>query len=73
MLPLYPNPVKDELNILSKTEIKNVSVYNVSGQSVLNSRSNSKNISTSSLTSGVYMVRVELANGQIETFKIVKK
>lgn len=69
----YPNPVKDELNILSKTEIKNVSVYNVSGQSVLNSRSNSKNISTSSLTSGVYMVRVELANGQIETFKIVKK
>lgn len=69
----YPNPVKDELNITSKSEIKNISIYNVSGQRVFVSRSNSNKINTSALSTGVYMVKAELANGQIETFKIVKK
>lgn len=67
----YPNPVKDELNIISKSDVKNVSIYNVSGQSVMNSKS--KKINTSALPKGVYIVRAKLANGQIETFKIVKK
>ncbi len=69
----YPNPVKDELNITSKSAVKNISVYNVSGQLVINSKSNSKKINTSVLSAGVYVVRTELENGQIETFKIVKK
>jgi len=69
----YPNPVKDELNITSKSAVKSISVYNVSGQLVMNSKSGSKKLNTSSLTSGVYMARVELENGRIETFKIIKK
>lgn len=67
----YPNPVKNELNINSKSDVKNVSIYNVSGQLVLNANSNK--INTSALSTGVYVVRTELKNGQIETFKIVKK
>lgn len=69
----YPNPVKDELNISSKSAVNNISVYNVSGELVMNSKSDSKRINTSSLIPGVYMVKVELENGQIETFKIIKK
>lgn len=69
----YPNPVKDELNITSKSEIKNVSIYNLSGQILINSKSNSNKIITSALPAGVYVVRAELINGQIETFKIIKK
>lgn len=67
----YPNPVKDELNITSESGVKKASVYDVSGKLIMNS--NSKNVNTSSLESGVYMVRVELENGQVETFKIIKK
>lgn len=69
----YPNPVKDELNIISKSEIKNVSIFNISGQVVINSKSNSKKINTSVLSAGIYVVKAELADGQIETFKILKK
>ncbi len=67
----YPNPVINELNILSKSEVKNSSVYNVSGQLILKSKS--KKINTSSLSAGVYVVKTELVNGQIETFKIIKR
>lgn len=67
----YPNPVTNELNIISKSEVKNISFYTVSGQLILNSKS--KKTSASSLPAGIYIVKVELANGQTETFKIIKK
>jgi len=69
----YPNPVNDELNIVSNSDVKNISITNVSGQKVININSNSKKINTSTLTSGTYFVKVTLSNGQIETFKIIKK
>lgn len=68
----YPNPVKDELNISTKNEVKNISVYNLSGQLVMNSKSNSKKLNTNSLSSGVYIVKVKFTNGKNETFKILK-
>lgn len=68
----YPNPVKNELNITSKSDVRNIMVYNLSGQMVMNSKSMTKKLDTSSLPAGVYLVKVELENGQIETFKIVK-
>lgn len=67
----YPNPVKDELTIQSKSDLKNVSVYNLSGQLMMNSKS--KKINMKSLSLGVYIVKAELENGKTETFKIIKK
>ena len=67
----YPNPVKDELTIQSKSDLKNVSVYNLSGQLIMNSKS--KKINMKSLSSGVYIVKAELENGKPATFKIIKK
>ncbi len=69
----FPNPVRNELNISSKSDLRNISVYNLSGQLVLNSKSTSKKLDTSSLSAGIYLVKVELKNGQTETFKIVKR
>lgn len=69
----YPNPVKNELNITSKSDLRNIRVYNLSGQMVLNSKSLTKKLDTSSLPTGVYLVKVELENGSIETFKILKR
>lgn len=70
----YPNPVNDVLNISSKAAIKEISVFNVTGQKVLNSNKiNSGKIDVSNLNAGIYVFRVQLENGQIETFKIVKK
>lgn len=69
----YPNPVKDVLNISSKNPIHKVSVYNLAGQEVLlNSKIQNGQINMSALTTGTYVFRVVLENGQVETFKIVK-
>lgn len=69
----YPNPVKNELNIVSQKAVKNISVYNVSGQLSIQSKTGSSKLNTSSLPAGVYVVKAELENGVIETFKIVKR
>lgn len=73
-LTFYPNPVKDVLNLNSKSPIQNVSVYNLAGQKVIsNSNLTNNQINVSSLNSGVYVFRVTLQNGKTETLKIVKK
>ena len=73
-ISVYPNPVKDILNISSKKKIKEISVFNIAGQKVLNSI-NVKNgqLNVSSLSSGVYVFQVKMENGKVETFKIIKK
>lgn len=73
-LSFYPNPVKDVLNLNSKSPIQNVSVYNLVGQKVISNANLTNNqINVSSLNSGVYVFRVTLQNGKTETFKVVKK
>ena len=70
----YPNPVKDELNIVSKEKVTSVSIYNVAGQKVLNNaplRNGTVNMST--YAPGVYIVTTILENGKTEVFKVVKK
>ncbi len=70
----YPNPVKDVLNITSNKSIENVAVFNLAGQKVLASAQVSNGqINVSALPSGVYVFKLTLGGGQVETFKIVKK
>lgn len=69
----YPNPTKDKLYMKSKSKIEKVSVYNSLGQLVINQTKVQQNqIDLSQLNAGVYLFRVLLENGQVETFKIVK-
>ncbi|WP_281298353.1 LamG-like jellyroll fold domain-containing protein [Flavobacterium limnophilum] len=68
---LYPNPVKDVLNIETKTELKSVEIYNIQGQKVKTSTQKQTNVSD--LASGIYMVRIQDENNGIATEKIVKQ
>lgn len=72
----YPNPVKDVLNITSKTGIHSVSVFNLAGQKVLDmnkTRVVNNQIDLTILSKGTYIFKVLLEGGQVETFKIIKK
>lgn len=72
----YPNPIKEVLNIHSGRSIDNVSVFNMVGQNVLSIKEKNlskKQIDVSGLTPGVYVFRVVLEGGRIETFKVVKQ
>jgi hypothetical protein len=68
-----PNPTEDILNIKSqKSTVTKLELYNNIGQVVL-SVYNENQIDVSSLTSGLYFIKIEDGYGNIETKKIVKK
>lgn len=74
---VYPNPVTDKL-ILTNTDgnIQSISIYNTSGQLVLQTAvSNSPilKINVTSLPKGFYIGTATLHNNQTGTFKFVKK
>ncbi|MBR5920883.1 MAG: S8 family peptidase, partial [Bacteroidales bacterium] len=75
-LNVYPNPVTDQLNIVNPDgNIQTVSVYNASGQLVLQTAVSSSpilEINVSSLPNGFYIGTATLNNNQTTTFKFVK-
>jgi len=62
---LYPNPADDHVFITTTEELKRVTVYNALGQLVVDQITTGKQyeLTTTSYTIGVYMVRVETAAG----------
>lgn len=74
-ISLYPNPVKDMLTIAAQSDIKEVVVRNLVGQTVMNVSVNGfeKSVDLSSVAAGNYFVTVKMANGQVSTQKFVKQ
>ncbi len=75
-LSVYPNPVTDQLNIVNPDgNIQTVTLYNASGQLVLQTAVSSSpilEINVSSLPNGFYIGTATLNNNQMTTFKFVK-
>lgn len=67
---LYPNPVKNILNIEMNGALKSVEIFDVQGHKVLSSIY--KQINMENLKSGIYLVKVLDDNNMIKTQKIVK-
>ena len=57
-LAVYPNPVKDILNIISDTPVHSIRIYNVYGTEVAHA-TDTNSIDVSHLPAGVYMVRAD--------------
>ncbi len=75
-LSIYPNPVTDKL-YLTNTDgnIHSISIYNTSGQLVLQTAVTSSpilEINVSSLSNGFYIGTATMNNNQMTTFKFVK-
>ncbi|UPT71875.1 MAG: T9SS type A sorting domain-containing protein [Flavobacterium sp. JAD_PAG50586_2] len=71
---VYPNPVKDILNISYDKGVTAISVYNLLGQQVItkNPDANEAGIDMSGLASGAYLVSIQ-SEGKIKTVKIIKE
>ncbi|MEZ4853935.1 GEVED domain-containing protein, partial [Flavobacterium sp.] len=71
----YPNPVKDILNLEYDSEIANVQVINLLGQTVIDRAVNATTtqINMSQLNAGTYLVNVTSNNGIQKTIKVVKQ
>lgn len=70
-LSIYPNPANNLLNIQSSTQIQSVEVLNIQGQLIIK-EGNVNQINVSSLTNGVYMIRIATNNG-VKVQKFVKE
>lgn len=71
-LTIHPNPVSDNIYIKSKTPVKSVKVYNILGKEFSSSLSNGNTIDVSSLSSGLYILKLYSETSE-QTFKILKK
>lgn len=70
-ISMFPNPANTVLYIEINKAISKVEIFNASGQRV--KVVNTKNIPISELSSGIYVVKVTLENGNEWTNKLIKK
>ncbi|WP_088323113.1 T9SS type A sorting domain-containing protein [Polaribacter tangerinus] len=73
-LSFYPNPVKNYLNLDTKSNlsVKKVEVFNIIGSKVL-SISNKNSINLKELKPGIYVVKTLISNEYSKSFKIIKE
>ena len=78
---LYPNPANDNLNVIinsTQNETAQMQVINMDGKIIISTSSNiavgttTNNINVSSLSSGIYFIKIETSEGQ-STLKFVKQ
>jgi len=68
---VYPNPVKDIVNIESSISVNKITVTNIAGQ-IVAEQVNSTSIDLSGLNSGIYVINVLTKEGS-KNFKIIKE
>jgi len=70
---VYPNPVKNILNIQTRDVVSSISIYNVLGKLVHQSspKSISPSVDMANLKSGIYFVEVTIGNAS-KTVKVIK-
>ena len=73
-LSIYPNPVEDQLTVKTSTDVINkiATVFDINGKRVLNMKLKSTKIDVTSLTSGIYFLRLE-SYGKTMKRKFIKK
>lgn len=69
-ISFYPNPFVDYIKV-DTAVVKSVSIYSASGNCLLNNSTNDL-IDTSSLSSGIYLLNYQTADGSVKNQKMVK-
>ncbi len=71
---LYPNPVRQELNVQSKDAIEYVRIVNLAGQTMFEKAGvDIQVINMERLTPGIYMVEMKNNHGGISISKVIKR
>ncbi|MFB9076265.1 GEVED domain-containing protein [Flavobacterium procerum] len=68
---IYPNPTSDYATVQASETVKEITVFNITGQQI--STGNSSRIDLSNVPQGVYLVRILFENGTSVVQKMIKK
>ncbi|WP_281233215.1 GEVED domain-containing protein [Flavobacterium gelatinilyticum] len=68
---IYPNPTSDYASIEASEVVKEVTVFNITGQQISNGKSSV--IDLSNVPQGVYLVRILFENGKTVVQKMIRK
>ena len=60
-LGIYPNPATDILNIKTQDELRNVTIYDISGK-ILNTRVSNNQVDVSAFVKGIYIINITTEN-----------
>ena len=69
---VYPSPTSGIINVQSKTTIVQIEIYNQLGQLILSNK-NQNIIDISSVTQGIYFIKIKDESGAFGVQKVVKK
>jgi PKD repeat protein len=71
---IFPNPAKDVLTVKANSNIKEIQIFNATGQMVINQKVNAKTITinTTSLSTGLYSMKAVLINGTINKKVVIQ-
>lgn len=71
-LGVYPNPTKDELNIITERKIKSFTLTDMQGRKIKDLES-SKKIDLSHFTNGLYILNIYFSDGTSSSVKVQKE
>lgn len=72
-LTVYPNPVKDILNLKTDEKIENIKIFSLDGKVVMSKTMNSnKQVEVQNLLQGVYIIQVTTENG-VQNNRFIKQ
>lgn len=67
---VYPNPTQDVVTVQAEAEVKNIAVYNLTGQLI--ATTNAAQISLANAAAGMYIMKINFADGSAATQRIIK-
>lgn len=70
IIKVYPNPVKDRLNIESEDELIKTEVFTLTGQKMRQTTDNASSVDMSALPAGNYILKVQTSKGVISKLVI---
>ena len=73
-LQIFPNPVRDMIQIKSNLQIASYEIYNVNGQIITSNlmRLNNSKIDASQLPKGIYLLKLTDTKGNTQISKFIK-
>jgi beta-glucanase (GH16 family) len=71
-IKVYPNPTSNNIYITSKTQLSNLSLFNMYGQLVLSKVDNTDRIDVSGIAAGTYFLSMDVNNKQVMKKIIIK-